>query len=58
MNVQILGGCAIVAMNLGLDLDYGVDEEGDDAGLVGPHRLVHSRNLVGSVRLDSVGKKN
>ena len=57
MNVQFLCGGAVVAMNLGLDLDYCVDEERDDCRLVGSHRFVHSGYLVASVRLDSVKEK-
>ena len=39
-------------MNFGLDLDDGVNEEADDARLVGTHRVVHSGDLVAGVVFD------
>ena len=39
-------------MNFGLDLYDGVDEEADDARLVGTHRVVHAGDLVAGVVFD------
>ena len=39
-------------MNFGLDLYDGVDEEADDARLVGTNRVVHAGDLVAGVVFD------
>ena len=39
-------------MNLGFNLDDGVDEESDDVTFVCGHGLVHARDLVASVGLN------
>jgi hypothetical protein len=44
-------------VNLGFDLDDGVDQETDHVALVRAHRLVHPGNLVASVSFDSEMKK-
>ena len=41
-------------MNFGLDLYDGVDEEADDARLVGTHRVVHAGDLVAGVCFNPV----
>jgi len=48
---------AVVLVNLGFDLDDGVDQETDHVALVRAHRLVHPGNLVASVSFDSEMKK-
>jgi hypothetical protein len=47
-----LSGGAVVLVYFRLDLHDGVDEEADDAGLVGRHWIVHASDLVPSIIFD------